>query len=189
MSDALLRQHQVDRLIREIIATRRPVQADEIDQIVDWIATAPFDPGPAAPVRMKRRGMTYQGHTLGARASALTYHLVKRVVDEGQWAFGTTSAEYLADLREAARIQDGWLVLYRRRGGDMAVVLSQNRIAPNRLGPAALPWIVVVFSADRGTIISGYQVSSETQVLYFSPSGGSERLTRGERLHHGGSTA
>jgi hypothetical protein len=108
--------------------------------------------------------MTYQGHTLGARASALTYHLVKRVVDEGQWTFGTTSAENLADLREAARIPDGRLVLYRRRGGDMAVVLSQNRIAPNRLGPAALPWIVVVFSGDRGTIISGYQVSSETQV-------------------------
>jgi hypothetical protein len=112
MPDALLSQRPVDRLIREIIATRRPVQADEIDQVVERIATAPFDPEPAAPVRMKHRGMTYQGHTLGARASALTYHLVKRVVDDGQWAFGTTSAEYLADLREAARIQDGRLGRY-----------------------------------------------------------------------------
>jgi hypothetical protein len=151
-------------MIREIIATRRSVLADEVVQIVDRIATAPFDQEPAAPVRRKHRGMTYQGHTLGARASALTYHLVKRVVDEGQWAFGTTAAEYLGDLHEAARIQDGRLVLYSRRGGDMAVVLSQNRIAPNRLGPAALPWLVVVFSADRGTIISGYQASSVSQV-------------------------
>jgi hypothetical protein len=164
MSDARLSQHPVDRLIREIIATRRPVLADEIDQIVDRIATAPFDPDPAIPVRIKHRGMTYQGHTLGARASALTYHLVKRVVDEDQWAFGTTSADYLADLREAARAQDGRLVLFRRRGGAMAIILSPNRIAPNRLGPAALLWIVVVFAADRGTIISGYQASSETQV-------------------------
>jgi hypothetical protein len=84
------------------------------------------------------------------------------VIDDGQWAFGTTSAEYLADLREAAQMQDGRVALFRRRGGDMVAVLGQNRIPANRLGPQALPWILVVFSADRGTIISGYQTSSDT---------------------------
>lgn len=164
MSDALFSQHPVDRLIREIIATRRTVLADEIDRIVDRIATAPFDPEPAAPVRMKHRGLTYQGHTLGARASALSYHLFKRVVDEDQWAFGTTSAEYLADLRETARMPNARVVVYERRGGGMAVVLGPNHLAPHKLGPAALPWIVVVFSADRGTMISGYQASSVAEV-------------------------
>ena len=42
----------------------------------------------------------------------------------------------------------------------MAAIIAENRILPGRLGPEALPWVLVVFSADRGTIVSGYQVSS-----------------------------
>jgi len=159
MSDALFSQHPVDRLIREIIATRRPAQADETDQIVGRIANAPFDPQPDIPVLMQHRGLTYRGQTLGSRASSLTYHLVKRVIIEGQWALGTSSAEYVADLHEAARYADAQLVLYERRGGNMATIVARNRLSPSKLGPRALSWIMIVFSADRGTIVSGYQVS------------------------------
>jgi hypothetical protein len=44
----------------------------------------------------------------------------------------------------------------------MAAILAQNRVDPARLGPEALPWLLVVFSADRGTMVSGYQISSVT---------------------------
>lgn len=162
MSDALLSPHPIDRLIREIIATRRPVPADEIDRIVDRIATAPFDPQADIPVLMKHRGLTYLGQTLGPRASSLTYHVFKRVVDEGQWAFGTSAAEYLHDLREAVRSEGVRVAVYERRGGDIAAIVAQNRIPRGRLGRGALPSILVVFSADRGTIVSGYQISSGT---------------------------
>jgi hypothetical protein len=162
VADALRSQHPIDRLIREIIATRRPVLTDEIDRIVDRIATAPFDPQLDVPVRMKHRGLAYMGHVLGSRASSLVYHLVKRVVVERQWAFGTSTAEYLADLREAVRSEGARVVVYERRGGNMAAIHTHNRVPQGRLGPGALPWILVVFSADRGTIVSGYHMSSDT---------------------------
>ena len=160
MSDALFSQHPVDRLIREIIATRRSVQAAEIDQIVDRIASAPFDPQLGVGVLTEHRGLTYLRQTLGSRASSLTYHLVKRVVVEEQWAYGTSPEEYIADLREASRASDARIVVFERRGGSMAAIIAEDRILPRRLGPEALPWVLVVFSADRGTIVSGYQVSS-----------------------------
>jgi hypothetical protein len=44
----------------------------------------------------------------------------------------------------------------------MAAIIAQNRIPQGRLGSGALPWILVVLSADRGTIVTGYQSSSST---------------------------
>jgi hypothetical protein len=40
----------------------------------------------------------------------------------------------------------------------MAGALAPNNVPPARLGTAASPWLYVVYSADRGTIVSGYQV-------------------------------
>jgi hypothetical protein len=161
MSDDLRSQHPVDRLIRDLIATKRQPSSSEIAAIVDRIATAPFDPRLRIPVLNGHRGISYQGQTLGARASALDYHLVKRVMIERQWAHGTSAVDYLSDLHEAARAPDAQLALYDRRGGSMTAVVSWNRIPHTRRGTDSLPWLLVVFSADRGTIVTGYQVSSE----------------------------
>jgi len=96
-----LSQHPTDRLIREIIETRRRVTPREVEQIVDRIVEAPFN-------RRDRRvppsecGVSYLGQTLAARVDSFTYHLFKRVVIEEQWAPGTTGDEYLQDLRRAA---------------------------------------------------------------------------------------
>jgi hypothetical protein len=154
-------QHPVDRLIRELIATRRHPSPSEVAVIGDRIATAPFDPRRRIPVLTGHRGISYQGQKLGARASALDYHLVKRVMIERQWADGTSAVDYLSDPHEAARAPDARLVLYDRRGGSMTAVVSRNRILHSRRGTDSLPWLLVVFSADRGTIVTGYQVSSD----------------------------
>lgn len=47
----------------------------------------------------------------------------------------------------------------QRQGGAIAGIFAPNTVTASRCGPRALPWINVVFSADRGTIISGYQAS------------------------------
>lgn len=164
MSDYLRSQHPVDCLIRELVATRRWPTPSEIGEIVSRVATAPFDPDQDVSVRIKHRGLRYQGEILGARASSLTYHLVKRVVDDQQWAFGTTAEEYLADLRQAVRSADARVILYERRGGCIAAVMTRTRLPPARVGEGAEAWMLVVFSADRGTILSGYQTSSDTPV-------------------------
>lgn len=79
-----LSQHPADRLIRELIQTGRAATEDEIERIVERMATAPFDTR-IVRVRVAARGVSYRGQTLGARADSLTFHLVKRVALDRQW--------------------------------------------------------------------------------------------------------
>ncbi len=85
-------QHPTDRLIRELIGTKRAATAAEIAQIRGRMATAAFS-REIRRVPRKDRGYSYQGHVLGAHADSLTYHLTKRVVIEEQWAHGTSIPE------------------------------------------------------------------------------------------------
>ncbi|MGI8553442.1 MAG: hypothetical protein ACR2PL_22060 [Dehalococcoidia bacterium] len=56
------------------------------------------------------------------------------------------------------------LALYGRRGGSMAGVLSPSVVPFRRRGAQALPWLVIVFAADRGVIISAYQTGAVSNV-------------------------
>jgi hypothetical protein len=162
-SGARLSQHPVDRLIRDLIDTGRQATAEEIAQILDRMATAPFEPR-EAPVPAALQGTSYLGRPLGNRASALLVHLVQRVLVEEQWSYGTTEHDYLSDLRQAVQGPPARLVIYRRRGGHIAGVFLANVVPPGRRGPKTLLWLYVVYSADRGIIVSGYQVSSLQEV-------------------------
>jgi hypothetical protein len=151
--------HTTDRLIRELIETRRAATNDEVEQIVERMASAPFEPRDIS-VPSELRGKRYLGNQLGARAPVLLVHPMQRVMLDRQWADGTTEDEYLEDLRRAVRAPAAHVVVYERRGGHVAAVLAPNTIPANRRGLDALPWIYVVHSADRGTMISGYQATS-----------------------------
>lgn len=154
-------QHPVDRLIRELIRTGRAATAAEVQQIIERLATAPFNPRQRR-VRGEERGASYQGYTLGPREDALRYHLIKRVVIEKQWAEGTTEEQYLADLRRAASWVAARLVVFERRGGFLAATITPTDlvISAARRGPRSLPAVLVIYAADRGIIVSGYQFSS-----------------------------
>lgn len=147
-----------DRLIREVLRTRRDASRDEIDGILERIAEAPFMGEVRVPPR--HRDLRLGDREVRAREDSLFYHLAKRI-DEGQWAEGTTEEEYLEDLRAAARDTYARLALYTLRGGAIAAVLAENPVPEERRGPDALGHLFVAYSADRATIITGYQVSGE----------------------------
>jgi hypothetical protein len=151
---------EIDRLIRELIRTRRAATSEEITQIVERIATAPFDPR-MQRVKTTERGVRYGDYQLRRDTPSLIYHLVKRVVMERQWAEGTSTEQYLGDLRRAVRMPSAHLGLFQRRGGSMAATVSLTRLVVprERRTPRSLPRLLVVFSADRGCIVSGYQVT------------------------------
>lgn len=153
----------VDQLIREPIATGRPATAAETGRIVERMATAPFEQNDR-PMPKALQGTIYNGHPLGPRASSLLVHLVTRVLLNQQWTPDTTAQDYLNDLWRAVRDPAGHLVSYDRRGGPIAGVLSPDALPANRRGPRALPWLYVVYSADRGRIISGYQVNGLAEI-------------------------
>lgn len=154
-------QHPVDRLIRELIRTGRPATPEEVERIIERMATVPFNPRQRR-VRGEERGASYQGYTLGAREEALRYHLIKRVVIEKQWAEGTTEEQYLADLRRAVSSSAARLVVFERRGGFLAATITPTDlvIPVARHGSRSLPVMLVIYAADRGIIVSGYQFSS-----------------------------
>jgi len=153
-----------DRLIREVLRTRQTASREEADRILERISYAPFMGEVRVPPR--HRGLTYRGREVQARENSLFYHLAKRV-DERQWAEGTSEEEYLEDLHSAALEPSSRLVLYELRGGSIAAVIAENSVPGERRGPDALDYLFVAYSADRATIITGYQVSS-TETLSLS---------------------
>jgi hypothetical protein len=151
-----LSQDPVDQLIRELIRTRRAATSAEVGQIIRRVASAPFNRLPVT-VPVKQRGLSYLGRTLGSSEDAFFVHLVKRVLVDREWALGVTEQQYAEDLRWAVRHQSVQLAVYERRGGPMVLAMAPNGLPPTRLGLRVKPWISVVYSADRGMIVSGYQ--------------------------------
>ena len=107
------------------------------------------------------RGLTYRGRTVSACEEPLFYHLVKRVVAEQQWAFGTTARQCLEDLRPAVRHHIR-LGIYVRQGDSLGVTISRTfEVVPeDRLDTVPARRIIVVYSATRGVLVTGYQFSS-----------------------------
>ena len=126
-------------LIRDLIRTRREETLDETKAISRRIATAPF---PSA-----------------------REHLERRIV-ELQWHPATTEQQYSDDVRHAALDESARIAVYFRRGGHLAAVIAQSgRILPaGRTGEKSLPLFFVVYSADRGIILTGYQASSPSTI-------------------------
>ena len=151
-----LSSHPVDVLIRELIDTGRPVRPGEVDRIVERIATAPFD-SRIIRVPTDLRGLAYQGHVLGTRENALRYHLISRVMDDQQWASGVTETDYVDDLRRIVRSPDARIVLFFRRGGNIAGVIapSDRGVSVDHRGVQYEPECFVVHSADRGIMTHG----------------------------------
>jgi hypothetical protein len=156
----MVNQDPIGRLIRDLLDTARAATPVEVRRIVDHVATAPFDQRVlSAPAEL--RGVTYLGRTLAPRDDALVIHLVTRVFKDEQWVPGTTADEYQEDLRRAVRSPSARLGLYARRGGHLAATVSQlhEAVPMQRRGPKSLPIVLVVYSLERGAIITGYQCS------------------------------
>lgn len=137
------------------------VVADEPARIVERMATASFS-REIRRVPGKDRGFTYRGVTLANRADSLTYHLVKRVVIEEQWAPGTTTTRYVADLRHAVRAPSARLAVYATGDERIAVTVTPTaQVVPSRRrGVRPERHVLVIHSATKGIIVTGYQVSS-----------------------------
>src|SRR5215217_2186126 len=165
MTDPRLSQHPVDVMIRRIIAGLHTATSGDVDQIVERVATASFNPE-IIPVPGSMRGLDDLGNVLSRRESSILTHLVKRVLVEHQWSNRTTIDDYLGDLRGIRPHDSTRLALFSRRAGSMVVALATTEeIVPEQRGGARWqPVFVVAFSADRGIIVSGYQASGLDKV-------------------------
>jgi hypothetical protein len=153
--------HPVDRLIVRLIHDDIEASSADVDRIVERMATAPFNQRPTR-VLSRDRGMSYGDIVLGRVDDPLRMHLVKRVVEEAQWAFGTTAEEYLGDLKAA--VLHAWVrVMVYERGGDLiAATISPTGdvVSANRRGVNWKPNLLVVYSALHGSVLTGYMFST-----------------------------
>jgi hypothetical protein len=153
--------HPVDRLIVRLVRGEAEATPADVDAIVRRMATAPFNRHPVR-VRVADQNLTYGGTAFGHLADSLELHLAKRIQREGQWSEETTVAEYLADLRVAVVQPNARVLVYQRAGQIFAGIISPTlqTVPRERLGQAWLPNVLVVHSATRGTLRTGYMFST-----------------------------
>lgn len=152
----------MDRLIRDIIAARHEPDAEDVESIFVHIRDAPFRGRVRVPPR--RRGIEYMRRRVERVDDSAFVHLVQRVVEDGQWSYGTTVRQYLSDLAEAVASPDAQLVLYGIAGENYAGVFAPNTVPSERLGRRFLPYVYVVYAADFGTLSSGYNVGGRNSM-------------------------
>jgi hypothetical protein len=166
LREAKLSPNETDRLVRRLLRSGRAATGQDLQQIAaqiaERVAQAPFNTRvvPAGDLGNTK----YLGRTTKEQDNSDWVHLVKRVTQK-QWADGTTVAEYVADLRQAALAAKN-VVLSNQRGGNIVAfsVATNDIIPPIRRGSDSLPYLVVIYLADRGIIISGYQASDLSEV-------------------------
>jgi hypothetical protein len=154
--------HPADLLIHALIARPCPATEQEIGLITGRIASAPFNED-MQNVPVLLRGLDYQGVILGTQMTSLALHFIQHVEVEKQWATGTTINAYTDSLHRAVRDPEVRIALYRQWGmRDIAaaIVPTKRVLDSGQMGSGALPNILVVYRADRGMLISGYQFST-----------------------------
>jgi hypothetical protein len=152
--------HPVDRLIVRIARGEVTAASADVDAIVQRVASAPFN---RRPVRVPRldRGLVYGNIVIGRIANSLELHLAKRVRGEHQWAEGTTTDEYLRDLRTAIQQETAQILVYERSGDiHAAAIATTSEIVPvERRGNTWLPHLLTVYSTRHGILVTGYMFS------------------------------
>jgi len=137
---------------------------EEIKQILDHVAKAPFASRPVA-VDKPIRGQVFQGRALSAKENSIRAHLAKLVLSDNHWSEHTTAEQYFTDLKTVI-----WSPGLRRavyRSIDDQVVLGlfgKHNLPTKRLGKTPKRFLWVVYSTDYGTITTGYQVSGIDEV-------------------------
>ena len=83
----------------------------------------------------------------------------------GKRLSSTTIEEYVADLHTAIEQVESKLAIYRMEDGRYVLgVLAPNTISRNRLGRGRKAFLWVVYNADYGTIITGFQTKGSVVV-------------------------
>ncbi len=154
--------HPVNVAIRSMVSGGRADTHATVEAIQARISSVGFD-GSLRRVPHALRGLSYLGKRLDRRERSDLIHVARRVLIDEQWSERTTLRSYLDDLRRAVRHPDARFAVYHRRGGALAAILAPTNliVSSESRGARALAGLIVVYSADRGCLITGYQYSSE----------------------------
>ncbi|MCL5957850.1 MAG: hypothetical protein M1358_00785 [Chloroflexi bacterium] len=167
MTEAVKAERMKDepnKLIKAFLNPKRDPTEEEVRKILNHVAKAPFR-STMTSVKKEIQGQVFLGQKLRPKEPSITAHLAKRVLAEGQWSRDTTLDQYLADLRSVLDDPKLRKAVYQSKDGRTLLgLLGQNRLPRERLGDSSESFIWVLYSADYGTIVSGYQVSGVNRI-------------------------
>jgi hypothetical protein len=155
--------NNVDQLIRSLIDSNRQATQGEQQQIVAYVAQASISSRLVKINQWLRQEMQARGVQIPCgRLPSAELHVLKRIHFDGQWPPGTTVAQFAADLHQAVQHPDIQLWTYRWLGESFAGFLAPSHVhnVPN---PEA--FIFVAYSADHGTIKTGFQASGPDSIF------------------------
>lgn len=154
-------RHTVDVRIRELSDPSTEMTNDDLDAIVEHVATASFSAKQwSIPHQMR---IVFDGVQVGATAESALYHVLKRVVHDRQWSTATSLSGYFEDIVATVQSSSSRIAVFRRwQQTTVAFLAETSAIVPvHRRGAAALPFVLVLYSADTGKINTAYMVASE----------------------------
>lgn len=159
--------HPVDRLIRELILGRRSPVEDDVRQIVHHVSSASFSSRRRSIPIAARRLAVEHGHHVEGRGSSLVYHWAKHVLIQAQWSRTLSPLDYLATLRATILYPDTRILARNLKiGGNLVFFIGQtvSTTDPRHLSHGSGQEILVIYSADDATIVSGYMVNDSTRL-------------------------
>ena len=139
----------------------KKISMHEADQVIrDLTAGAELTQGDLSRIQAKA---TTSGFIT---ERSLTDHLSKRVSEERQLAPGTTAEDYQRAIKRAVTSSEASVAVYQRRGGNLAafIVPTDHVIPVEKQGPKADPHFAVIYSSERGSILSAYMISSKEEL-------------------------
>ena len=146
----------IDRLILDAATGRRRLTSAEIQQVLEHVARAGFDPNRLERARGRLAGLVWQGRTLAGHDLLLPaeVHYLRHVVRQQEWPAGTSLAAYVESigtvlLDEASgvftsRYQGAWQLGVVRRSGTLR-------------GPGGFAWVLVEYRVATGPWVTAYQ--------------------------------
>jgi len=142
-------QPEADRLILEAAAGIRELSTAELQQVLEHVARAGFDPGATERVRGRSAGLVWQGRVLKGsdRLPPAEAHYLRHVVAGQEWPPGTSLQLYLNSIQGVtldsksgiltSRYQGAWQLTIVRRSGSLR-------------GPNGFAWVLVDYRVETG---------------------------------------
>src|SRR5690348_4030023 len=140
---------EATRLLQAVVAGHHQITDGELDTIVEYVATAGFDPAAREAARGSIAGQVWQGQLINARfrLPPEVRHWLLHVRVNQEWPIGTTLQEYTDSLRRVVLDADSGVFINRYKGELSLGILRETR---ELRGPGGYDWILVHYRVATG---------------------------------------
>jgi hypothetical protein len=147
---------QADRLILEAATGARQLTTAELEQVLEHVAQAGFDPDARETVRGRLAGLAWQGQTLTGsdRLSPREVHYLWHVVQLREWPAGTTVDAYAESIQRVILDPTSGVFTHRFYGTWQVGIIRESR---DLRGPRGHEWTLVQYRVSLGRWVTAFQ--------------------------------